>query len=82
MKMNNTTAMKIHNLHMMTVANVEITHDTYNRLFANANVPSWATLKAHGLLIKTREEVRIEDDEVFTTTPAWERTTVYYILNV
>lgn len=82
MKMTTTTATKIANLHMMTIANVEITHDIYNRIFANENVPSWATLKTHGLLIKSREVVRIDEDEVFTTTPEWERTTVYYILNV
>lgn len=82
MKMTDTTARKIENLHRMTVQNVEITHDQYNRLFAGENVPSWATLKAHDMLRVSRRVSRLPEGECFTTTPEWERETVYYILSV
>lgn len=82
MKMNVNTMRKVRNLHMMTANKVVITHDIYNRLFGEQDVPSWATLKAHGLLTEVRRESRLPEGEVFTTTPEWERVTVYYTLNV
>lgn len=81
MKMTAKNVVRVANLHRLLV-NAEITHAQYERLTRGEDVPTWATLKAHGLIIEARRESRLPEGEVFTTTPAWERVTVYYMLNV
>lgn len=82
MKMTINTAAKIRNLQAVANRGVILTHADYDRLFKAHNVPGWGTLKAHNLIREVRREVRISDDEVFTTTPEWEKVTVYYVLEV